>query len=77
MFVPDLLHEFELGVWKGTFAHLMRLLYATGTDAIQLLNQRYGFTCIFLIFSKLYVDTDSYQHLDATPSEGSATMPPV
>ncbi|KAF8227655.1 hypothetical protein L208DRAFT_1295637, partial [Tricholoma matsutake] len=21
MFVPDLLHEFELGVWKNTFKH--------------------------------------------------------
>ncbi|KAG2737750.1 hypothetical protein P692DRAFT_20760998, partial [Suillus brevipes Sb2] len=27
MFVPDLLHEFELGVWKATFIHLIRVLY--------------------------------------------------
>src|SRR4051794_31754507 len=26
MLVVDLLHEFELGVWKAVFTHLMRLL---------------------------------------------------
>jgi hypothetical protein len=40
MFVPDLLHEFELGVWKALFTHLIRLLYAIGDDAVQKLNQR-------------------------------------
>jgi hypothetical protein len=28
MLVVDLMHEFELGVWKSTFTHLVRLLYA-------------------------------------------------
>ncbi|KAF8193727.1 hypothetical protein BJ912DRAFT_901526 [Pholiota molesta] len=41
MFCPDLMHEFELGVWKMTFTHLIRLLYAQGGDGIQALNQRY------------------------------------
>lgn len=41
MFVPDLLHEFELGVWKATFTHLLRVLYAHGENAIQDLNKRY------------------------------------
>ena len=40
MFVPDLMHEFELGVWKATFTHLLRILYAHGGDAIQTLNYR-------------------------------------
>ena len=40
MFVVDLLHEFELGVWKATFIHLLRILYAAGGDAIQELNKR-------------------------------------
>jgi hypothetical protein len=29
MLVVDLLHEFELGVWKSLFTHLIRILYAT------------------------------------------------
>jgi hypothetical protein len=41
MYVPDLLHEFELGVWKATFKHLLRILYAHGGGAIQELNKRY------------------------------------
>ena len=40
MFVPDLLHEFEIGVWKATFTHLLRILYAYGNDTIQELNMR-------------------------------------
>jgi hypothetical protein len=28
MLVVDFMHEFELGVWKNLFAHLIRLLYA-------------------------------------------------
>ncbi|KAF9032192.1 hypothetical protein BJ165DRAFT_1358012 [Panaeolus papilionaceus] len=30
MLVVDLLHEFELGVWKSLFSHLVRLLHAAG-----------------------------------------------
>lgn len=41
LFTPDLLHEFELGVWKAVFTHLIRLLYAVGGDGIQILNERY------------------------------------
>jgi hypothetical protein len=40
MFAVDLLHEFELGVWKATFTHLIRLLYAVGGSGIQTLNNR-------------------------------------
>ncbi|KAF4622074.1 hypothetical protein D9613_008985 [Agrocybe pediades] len=41
MFAPDLMHEFELGVWKATFTHLIRILHAKGGESIQILNQRY------------------------------------
>ncbi|KAG1811133.1 uncharacterized protein BJ212DRAFT_1579186 [Suillus subaureus] len=37
----DLLHEFELGVWKAVFTHLLHILYAYGEESIQRLNQRY------------------------------------
>ncbi|KAI0308970.1 hypothetical protein OF83DRAFT_1180165 [Amylostereum chailletii] len=35
MFVPDLLHEFELGIWKAIFIHLLRVLVAAGGNKIQ------------------------------------------
>jgi hypothetical protein len=40
MFVPDILHEFELGVWKNIFTHLIRILYSIGEDVVQKLNKR-------------------------------------
>jgi hypothetical protein len=43
MFVVDLLHEFELSVWKAIFTHLMCILFAAGGTAIQELNWRYGY----------------------------------
>ena len=41
MFAPDLMHEFELGVWKGVFKHLMRILSAQGKGALETFNARY------------------------------------
>lgn len=43
MLVVDLLHEFELGVWKATFKHLIRLLYAAlpQGDLVAELDHRY------------------------------------
>jgi len=43
------MHEFELGVWKATFTHLLRILYAQGGDSIQELNKRY-FSLILIFF---------------------------
>lgn len=40
MYVPDAMHEFEIGVWKACFVHLLRILYAYGHDTIQELNNR-------------------------------------
>ncbi|KIK77689.1 hypothetical protein PAXRUDRAFT_166058, partial [Paxillus rubicundulus Ve08.2h10] len=39
-FVVNLLHEFELGVWKALFTHLMHILLAHGSTSIQALNWR-------------------------------------
>ena len=51
MFVVDLMHEFELGVWKAIFTHLLRLLYAQGGNGISKLNERYF---KFLIITTTY-----------------------
>jgi len=40
MLVVDLLHEFELGVWKAVFVHLLRMLDSLKVDAISELDQR-------------------------------------
>ncbi|EKM75172.1 hypothetical protein AGABI1DRAFT_46869 [Agaricus bisporus var. burnettii JB137-S8] len=40
LFARDLMHEFELGVWKAVFTHLIRMLYTYRGDAIAELNHR-------------------------------------
>lgn len=44
MLVVDLLHEFEIGVWKMIFTHLIRLLYSCkdGEQLVEELNRRYA-----------------------------------
>lgn len=39
--VPDILHEFELGVWKSVFTHLIRMLHAEGQESVTIMNGRY------------------------------------
>lgn len=43
MLVVDFMHEFELGVWKALFVHLIRILYAaaTGAKLVAILDERY------------------------------------
>ena len=43
MLAVDLMHEFELGVWKALFAHLIRILAATeaGDTLVSELDRRY------------------------------------
>ncbi|KAI0308839.1 hypothetical protein OF83DRAFT_1072926 [Amylostereum chailletii] len=47
MLTNDLLHEFELGVWKNTFIHLLRLLFAMGGTRVNELNKRFHNTPAF------------------------------
>ena len=51
MFVPDLLYDFELGVWKAIFTHLLHILYAAGDNHIQSLNWR----CAICLNSKFRI----------------------
>jgi hypothetical protein len=56
MLVVDFMHEFELGVWKSLFTHLIRILYAAapGGRLVAILDERYGnagywsFLCSYL-----------------------------
>jgi hypothetical protein len=41
MLVPDILHEFELGVWKAVFTHLIHMLYSINDDLVHELDHRY------------------------------------
>ncbi|KIO30648.1 hypothetical protein M407DRAFT_20363 [Tulasnella calospora MUT 4182] len=41
MLVVDLMHEFELGVWKAVLVHLIRMLHTLGKDSVNEFNQRF------------------------------------
>jgi hypothetical protein len=41
MLLPDLMHEFELGVWRAIFIHLMRILQSLNEDLLIELDRRY------------------------------------
>ena len=43
LFVVDLLHKIELGVWKSILTHLIRMIYAipgNGTERVGILDDR-------------------------------------
>jgi hypothetical protein len=40
MLVVDLMHEFELGVWKNIFTHLIRILHAVDPALVIELDSR-------------------------------------
>jgi hypothetical protein len=76
MLVVDLLHEFELGVWKSLFTHLIRILHAAASHGslVAKLDGRYV-NCT--------VSTSSYRELiilpittrfRAMPTFGSSTI---
>jgi hypothetical protein len=41
MLLPDLMHEFELGVWRAVFIHLLRILQSIDDDLLVELDGRY------------------------------------
>ncbi len=56
MLVVDLMHEFELGVWKALFIHLLRILAAKNPALLHELDQRYAypFNTVRIIHPMLY-----------------------
>ena len=74
MFVVNLLHEFELGVWKATFMHLLQILYAQGGDSIQTLNKRLVFIFLSLTWLTLCQGTKTSPHLAVIQFASSYTM---
>ena len=75
LFVPNLLHEFELGMWKATFTHLIRILYAQGGDMIQALNIRYVAQFESLTTITNWLDIAKFQLLARIRFENSLIMP--
>jgi hypothetical protein len=58
MLVVDFMHEFELGVWKALFVHLIRILYAAapGGRLVGILDKRYDLGIIFLCLLPAFIN---------------------
>ncbi|KAH6911821.1 hypothetical protein BKA70DRAFT_1099470, partial [Coprinopsis sp. MPI-PUGE-AT-0042] len=41
LIVPDPLHEFQLGVWRNVFHHIIRILYAHDAERVGVMDKRY------------------------------------
>jgi hypothetical protein len=61
MLVVDFMHEFELGVWKALFTHLIRILYAAAPHARQVaeLDERSGDSILYKLNFHLYFFADT------------------
>ena len=49
MLVVNLMYEFELGVWKALFIHILRILAAKNPALLHELDQRYAYPLIQLM----------------------------
>jgi hypothetical protein len=41
MFLPDLMHDFELGNWRALFIHLLRILDSIDPNLLTEVDRRY------------------------------------
>jgi len=74
--VVDVLHELELGVGKGVFTHLIRILESLGPHQILTLNERYDEMDLFSIGWHTSVGFGRFPHLVAPMYAGFQTMFP-
>jgi hypothetical protein len=72
MFVVDLMHEFELNVWRGLFIHLLRILDSADNALLHELDRRYGdlsmlhFFMVTNTYLQVQADTEFWQRHDQT-----------
>lgn len=70
MFVVDLLHEVEIGVWRSLFIHLLRILHC-GDGLLHELDRRYNL--LPSPISNIIVD-NSWTRYRAIPTFGRDTI---
>lgn len=59
MLIVDILHEFELGVWKALFIHLLRILNSLDKTLVNELDRRYVKSAAYTILDESYTYTKS------------------
>ena len=74
MLAVDLLHEFELGVWKNLFAQLVRLVYAAGNGSEILVNELNWRLLYHFFLLSIYLFTYILQRYRKISTFGSGTI---
>jgi hypothetical protein len=69
MFVVDLMHEFELGVWRAVFVHLLRILESVSPALLIELDHRYAFSVILHIHQQPDDSEDTGKHLHSEEAQ--------
>lgn len=72
MLAVDLLHEFELGVWKALFTHLLRILAAINPDLLNELDRRWVF--LSKVGTYLRCTEVNWERYRQIPSFGKGTI---
>ena len=68
MLVVDLLHEFELGVWKSILIHLLRIVDSLKGTALAELDRRWEFHITDLLTKLIVVEVSvRCLHSDGIP----------
>ena len=63
MLVVDLMHEFELGVWKGIFIHLQHMLESVKGSTLHEVDQRNVISASLTIqLITIFADTVEFLH---------------
>jgi hypothetical protein len=71
MLVVDIMHEFELGIWKAIFTHLIRLLYAAGPGGrlVTELDRRCVFSKVLMLVTDYF-----FTRFRLVPTFGRSTI---
>ena len=62
MLVVDLMHEFEQGVWKNLFTHIIHMLYASDPALVHEMDRRYiqvVIPSVLLLIIGMYIQVSS------------------
>ena len=72
----DLLHEFELGIFKSVFKHLLRILYAIDPRVVSILNDRLVYFASKLMTTQVsrFQGSAKFPHLEGVRSDDSLPM---
>lgn len=71
MLAVDILHDWEIGAWKATFIHLIRILYAADAAQVNTLDAR----CVCSLKKQYFVTGFTFKNsFRSTPTFGRDTI---